>query len=43
LMRNVLNHPRNFLGLIDQFDRTLQFFVNDGRRCSRLERVCECS
>lgn len=28
LMNGVLNHPGNHLGLIDQFDETLQFYVN---------------
>jgi len=28
-MRGVLVYPRNFLGLIDQFDETLQFVVED--------------
>ena len=30
-IRGVLVHPENFLGIIDQFDETLQFFVNDDR------------
>lgn len=28
-IRGVLVHPKNFLGLIDQFDDTLQFYAND--------------
>lgn len=28
-MRGVLDHPGNFLGIIDQFDETLQFFVQE--------------
>jgi hypothetical protein len=31
LMRGILDHPGNFLGLIDQFDETLQFYVNDDK------------
>ncbi len=30
-MRGVLVHPQNFLGLIDQFGETLQFFVENER------------
>ena len=30
-MRGILVHPKNFLGLIDQFDETLQFYVNEDR------------
>jgi hypothetical protein len=30
-MRGILVHPENFLGLIDQFDETLQFLVNEDR------------
>src|SRR5262249_12912646 len=28
-MRGILVHPKNFVGLIDQFDETLQFFANE--------------
>lgn len=28
-LRGVLVHPGNFVGLIDQFDKTLQFYVNE--------------